>query len=284
MRFEVNERIRRIYVENGQYVEKGTKIAELSNFELKNRYLQSQVNFENARIELRDYLIGLGYEYADSANIPQSVMETAKLKSGFQRAKHELELTRFNYEASVLYAPASGTVANLNAKENTFPRNNQPFCTIMDMQVFEMVFPVMESELSVVRKGQEVKIVPYFNEKLNLTGKITAINPVVDENGLTEARAVIPDSRGLLYEGMNAKIFINQSIPGQLVIPKKAVTLRTEREVVFVYKDGLAKWVYVDTGMENNEYVTVKEKLEPGDSIIVSGNIHLAHDARVVLK
>jgi hypothetical protein len=46
----------------------------------------------------------------------------------------------------------------------------------------------------------------------------------------------------------------------------------------------LAKWSYVDTGLENEEFVEILKSNLPfqaGDLVIVSGHYTLAHDALV---
>jgi multidrug efflux pump subunit AcrA (membrane-fusion protein) len=53
--------------------------------------------------------------------------------------------------------------------------------------------------------------------------------------------------------------------------------------VVFTYESGLAKWNYVKTSFENSTQYVITEGLSPGDSVIVKGNLNLAHDAKVKL-
>jgi len=281
--FKANSKVKELRVKNGQHVKKGDTITILENYESKNQLLQSRVEFENARIKLMDELIALGYELADSADIPPSIFEAAKIKSGFLQAQNQLKLALYKYNESFITAPISGYIGNLKARENTYPKNNNLICTIMDMKAFEIVFPVMESELNEIKTGQEINVIPVYNEKMKIAGKVIEINPVIDENGLVEVRALINNPSSGLFEGMNVKVYIQVEKDNSLIIPKNAITLRTEKEVVFTYEKGLAKWNYVKTGHENSRFVTITEGLKAGDSVIVSGNVHLAHDAEVKL-
>lgn len=282
--FKVNSMVKDLRVRNGQHVQQGDTIAILENYESKNRLLQSRVSFENARIRLMDELISLGYELADSASIPPSMFQAAKIKSGYLQAHNELELASHTYNESFIIAPISGFIGNLSARENTYPKNNNLICTIMDMNAFEIIFPVMESELDEIQTGQLITVVPVYNQSLEIRGKVMEINPVVDVNGLVEARALINRPSSRLFEGMNMKVFLQVEKDNSLIVPKEAITLRTEKEVVFTFEKGLAKWNYVKTGLENSRFVTVTEGLKEGDSVIVSGNVHLAHDAEVILN
>jgi hypothetical protein len=92
-------------------------------------------------------------------------------------------------------------------------------------------------------------------------------------------------------DGMNVKVLIEKEIPGQLVVPKSAVLLRDNQEVLFrCTKDSIAFWTYIQTTGENTTSYSVIAhpdkwaKLEPGDTVIVSGNLNLAHESRIVVK
>ena len=234
-----------------------------------------------------DLLIGQGFSYEDSVKIPSNILETAKIKSGFKRSEYELSMALYNYNATILITPVSGTVANIFDKVNTYPSTSSTFCTILDLNAMEILFPVMENELHLLSMGQKIQMCPYFNEAQMVDGYITSINPVINENGLAEIRAKAKNNDNGLLEGMNMKVFIKKPVGECLVIPKKAITLRTERKVVFTYKKGFAKWNYIKIDYENSSQVSILEDedntLKIGDSIIVEGNVHLAHDSRVVI-
>jgi hypothetical protein len=70
----------------------------------------------------------------------------------------------------------------------------------------------------------------------------------------------------------------------QLVIPKEALVLRTNKKVVFTLKNERAQWVYVETGLENSGGYVVTAGLAAGDSVIYEGNINLAHESPVRVK
>ena len=78
-----------------------------------------------------------------------------------------------------------------------------------------------------------------------------------------------------------SKLSLRKKLPHKLVIPKQAVVLRSEKQVVFTYSAGKAKWVYVKTGLENISSFVVTEGLVAGDSVIYEGNLNLAHDSGV---
>lgn len=85
-------------------------------------------------------------------------------------------------------------------------------------------------------------------------------------------------------DGMNVRVRIRKTIPDQIVVPKSAVVLRSDRQVVFSYDgNGRAQWNYVTTGFENLDQYTITEGLTPGMEIITSGNVNLAHESPVTV-
>ena len=97
-------------------------------------------------------------------------------------------------------------------------------------------------------------------------------------------KAQVNNPQNRLYDGMNVKVQLQRSLGRQLVIPKEALVLRTNKKVVFTLKNGFAQWVYVETGLENSTGYVVTEGLAAGDSVIYEGNVNLAHEAPVKLK
>ncbi|GHV58946.1 cation transporter [Bacteroidia bacterium] len=283
LRFQTSEIIAAIHVKNGDRVAKGQKIAMLDPFKLQHALLQAKDNLERARLDLQDVLIGQGYSLGDSARIPQEVMQIAKVKSNYDQSANQYALAEYNLQQAVLYAPFDGVVANLFAKVHNLPDASQPFCTIIDNARPEIDFKVLESELPFLRTGDKIRVSPFSSGESSGEGLVTSINPAVDKNGMVMVKALVNNPQNRFYDGMNVKIQLQRSLGRQLVIPKEALVLRTNKKVVFTLKNGLAQWVYVETGAENSSGYVVTQGLVEGDSVIYEGNINLAHETPVRL-
>lgn len=279
---EATERIAHIYVKNGDHVSAGQKLAELDMFTLQNRLQQAETSLGQANLEMKDVLIGQGYNPDKMQSVPADVLKLAQVKSGYERAQQELELARYELKHASLTAPISGVVANLSTKSGNLP-TAEPLCRIINTGAMEVEFSILEMELALVKPGDGVDIVPYAVPDKLFQGSITEINPVVDENGMVKVMASVQQGNGL-FDGMNVRVNVKRDVPGMLVVPKSAVVLRSGRQVLFTLKDGMAQWKYVTTGLENmNEYTVTGDDLQEGDQVIVSGNVNLAHESRVTV-
>lgn len=285
LRFQTSsENIAGIYVKNGDRVKKGQKLAELDQFKLQNSLAQSKDNLERAKLELQDVLIGQGYSPNDTARVPAEVMRIAKVKSGYDQSLASYQLAEYNLKAATLYAPFDGVVANLSSKQDNLPASSEAFCSIIDNLRPEVIFTVLENELPLIKPGDKVLVLPFALPGYATEGHISEINPSIDKNGLVRVKALVQNKDNKLYDGMNVKVKVQRRLANQLIIPKEALVLRTNRKVVFTYKNGAANWVYVETGAENSTHYVVTEGLAAGDSVIYEGNLTLAHEARVKLR
>ena len=249
----------------------------------------SRLSLQKAELDLYDYLVGQGYSAGDTTSVPADLLAMAKMKSGYSAAKNDFARSSYEIAGTVLHAPFSGRVADIKQK----PFDQSPsgtFCTIVDDSVLEVDFSVMESEYSFLSVGLPVRIRPFADETKEYSGKVTAINPLVDEKGQISVTAQVRND-GSLIDGMNVRVIVERMIPGQLVVPRSAVVIRDNLDVLFTCTDdGKAHWTYVTILYSNGEsYVVEANKdrnaeLNEGDQVIVSGNLNLADNTDVLVK
>jgi RND family efflux transporter MFP subunit len=269
---------------NGAGVRKGDALASLDTYKLEEELRQAKTQLAKAELELKDALIGQGYDPENTARIPDDVMKLARLRSGYTEADDRVSSVSRQIAESTIRAPFDGTVANVSAKAFNRPDPSKPVCTVVggDMDV---EFKILEGELAVVKPGDKVVVTP-FSTAGAFNGRVAQINPVVDDDGLVTVTASVDGAAGL-YDGMNVRVSVRKSLGQQLVVPKSAVVLRSGKQVVFTLSDdgGKALWNYVHTGLENMGNYSITDGLEPGAKVIISNNINLAHEAPVkVLK
>lgn len=278
--FETEDIVESVEVKNGDHVAQGQVIAQLDKFKLHNAVEQAQNAFEQAKLDLQDVLIGQGYGNKSEAEIPADIMLLAKTRSGYSQSQAAYELALSNEANATLKAPFAGTIANLEVKRFNRVSPSDAVCTIIGSQGMEATFHVLENELPLVHRGDKVVIAPYADVSAIHEGTVTEINPMVDANGMVQVKAQVRGS-DRLFSGMNIKVSVRRQMPGQLVVPKSAVVLRQGRQVVFTLQGDQAIWNYVQTGLENADTYTILEGLKEGDEIIVTGNVNLAHEAKV---
>lgn len=277
--FQTPGLISAIYVRNGRHVAKGQKIATLDSYKLQNQLAKDKNALESARLEMQDVIIGQGYDPQYPEKVPSDVMELARLRSGMNQAELAVKATQREIEEATIVAPISGTIANLTTKPHNMSSASEPICRIINEGNMDVEFSVLESELPMINIGDAVSVTPFSGGDAR-QGKVTEINPMVDENGMVKIWASVSGGNGLM-DGMNVRVSVRRAVDKALVVPKSAVVLRSGRQVVFTLDGDKAIWNYVTTGLENlNEY-TITEGLKPGMKVITTGNLNLAHETPV---
>ena len=286
VQFNAQGRVAQINVRDGQAVQKGQVLASLDKEQPRRQLEQARLAYDKAEIQLADRLLNYGYTLADTASIPADQKRLIYINSGFIDAQMALENAERTYRECDLRAPFSGKVASLKGRVH---EQGGQLCTLIDDSRYLVRFNVLETEYKFVRTGQEVLVSPFVNSDVVLKGSILSINPSVDQNGQIAVTAQVPGSKELI-DGMNVRITVQNSVPDQLVVPKTAVVIRDNLEVLFRYKDGRSEWTYVNVLMSNTtEHVVEANKdrgaeLNVGDLIIVTGNLNLGDDAPVVIE
>jgi RND family efflux transporter MFP subunit len=280
--------IQEIFVMNGETVKAGTLIAKLDDSDKHLALESARIAMDKARLDLYDKLVGQGYQARDTSAVPRDVLAMAKMRSGYTEAENSYRKAKREYSQTRLVAPFAGRVADITVKrfDNT---PSGAFCTLINDSAFDVDFNILESEYQFIAKGLPVKVVPFSSDKKPLTGIVTTINPSIDKNGQIAVRASIRND-GTLLDGMNVKVIVEKSVDKCLMVPKSAVVVRDNLDVLFRYREGKAEWVYVHLLMSNSESYAVEANadrgavLNAGDSVIVSGNLNLADGSDVILK
>ena len=277
--FKVNGIIKEIYIQNGKKVNAGDLLAVIDDFEYKTRLTQAQQGLEKAEINFKDDLLS-NFSTIDTTGLSHAKIKISRIRSGLNDAITSLSVAEYNFNNTRIYTPLTGVVANLDAMQWNPSQNYKNLCTVIFDEIMEVEFPVIESEYSFISKGMPVGIIPFINDSTLISGRITQINPLVDENGMVKVRAEFQNN-GRLIDGMNVKIVIKKPVPLRLVVPKEALVIRQGKDVIFVRQDSLAIWKYVTVEFENSASLSIKEGLTTGDLVIISGNINLAHETTV---
>jgi Cu(I)/Ag(I) efflux system membrane fusion protein len=171
-------------------------------------------------------------------------------------------------------APISGVVAELGAREGMTVMSGAPLFRINGLGSVWVNAEVRESQASEVRVGNRVEArTPAFPDKV-FKGRVSAILPEVNAATRTlKARVEIANPGAELKPGMFATVnFTPAARKEALLVPTEAVIQTGKRSVVIVAQgDGKFAQVEVVTGVESNGQTEIRNGLEAGQQVVVSG-------------
>ncbi|MEM1328705.1 MAG: efflux RND transporter periplasmic adaptor subunit [Bacteroidota bacterium] len=284
LKLEMSGKIVQLPIQVGSRIQKGSLIAQLDDQAQQLQLTQANIQLEETNVNKADLLIANGGRAFEDTSVTAEKLQLVNTLSGYDKAQHNIKQAKYELSKTKLYAPFSGIVADIEVKQHQQVNAGETVCTLLNPSSFEVEFTLLEEQALTIQKGQTVKIKPLSSQN-ELSGRITAINPIVSEQGLVSIYARINSTRATLFEGMNVNVIIQEQITDQIIIPKSAVVLRSEKPVVFTYsaEEQLAKWNYVTIAHENDEFVAISEGLEKDMLVIDEGNLNLDHDARVAI-
>lgn len=200
--------------------------------------------------------------------------------NAYQRAKFELENTK-------VYAPIAGVVNNLTIQQGHQVGGGEVL-RILDISKVRVVIGVLEPDVTDLEKGRKAKVMlsAAFPDEV-FEGVVETISAVI-ENKTCEVVILVSNPGRKIKPGMFAMAEIDAvTYPDRLLVPAESVVDRQGRPTIFVVKEGMARWNYVNIGLRNNEYVeilsTEQDILRPGDMVITSGHLNIAHDVPVTV-
>jgi membrane fusion protein, multidrug efflux system len=239
----------------------------------------SQADLEKAEAALELALIEAGRK-------KDEVQAAAK---GLTQAEVDVKIARLNLEKTRIRAPFAGIITDvkISPKERIDP--GRELFTLVDISRIKVKAKVLESEVGKVVAGREVDLRFSAFPGRSFRGRIEAVSPVINAEDKTCGVYVAMDNPAEeIKPGMHAEVeFPTEIYAGRLLVPQQAILVRGGRKLVFAVEGDIAKWRYIEVGLENERFAEVLPGKEPGwgvqagDTVIVEGHITLAHDTKV---
>ena len=202
---------------------------------------------------------------------------------GLTQAEIEVAIARMEIDKTKVRAPFEGVVTGVKASIGESISPGQGLFTLVDIREIRVEARVLESEIGRIKAGREADLRFAAYPGRVFRGKVRAVSPVVDpETKTCGAHIVLDNPFGEIKPGMHAEVEITAEVfRDRILVPQEAVLVRGGRKLVFVVGDGLAKWRYIEPGLENELFLEVLDGVKEGDEIIIDGHLTLAHDAEV---
>lgn len=266
-----------VHAINGRSINKGKLILVVANEKEKLALRKSEIQLQERKSEFESLLMGYSSE-----NLTDTLRNSLRYSSGLAAAELSYLEANLTYQSTFIRAPISGLVSNLDINKGKQIKSGEPICFIYDHRNMQVSCEVTGTQALKLKKGLKVKI--EFDSETQVRGYIDQVNPITDEEtGLVTVIVRMNDLPDPAIHGMSVKVRIEVPQQEALLVPSKAVVDRSGRNVVFVMEKDQAIWRYVEIGRSNDEMTEILSGLEPGDIVIVSNNVQLGHEAKVVV-
>ncbi len=254
--------------------------------EAKDAYEKARQQFREGKISQEEYeQASKNYEIVliESGKMKEEVLAAAKNLTQNEIAVKEAQLT---IAKTRIRAPFSGIVFNIQVSPQEHVSAGTELFTLVNIDRIHVQARVLESEIGKMRVGREVDLKFSAYPGKVFKGRVKAISPIVDPDDRTCRVTIdVANPEEEIKPGMHAEVEIAAEIyEDRLLIPQDAVLVRMGRKLAFVVEEGIAKWRYIEVGLENEDYAEVLDGIKEGETVIIEGHFTLAHDAKVRIE
>ena len=202
---------------------------------------------------------------------------------GVEGAQVAIESAEYQLDMYTLKAPISGVIEAVNVKEHDFASPNTPAYIISNKEAMTVTFYVSEGVRNTFQTGQKVTV--DRNGKL-FDGVITEIGSMVDQNtGLFVVKVSVGRPDESMLTGCSVKISADTySQDNVLLIPYDAVYYDNGQPYVYVAVDGVVARRDIETGIFDEQTMTVVSGLTTEDQLITSWSANLREGAEVSIQ
>ena len=290
---EVEGPVTEIYVKEGDFVRQGQVLARIDPQRYAFELERARATLEQAEAQFAE--LTLFDEEIEDEELRAERRRMARAKSGLSGAEVGVREAELNVQRATVRAPFSGAVANLAIVPGQRVQQRDSIVEIVDISRIKIEVQALETEVPYLEEGRTARVTLSAFPDTVLTGQVASINPVVDPRTRTaRVTLVLANPDGAVKPGMYARVRIAARLyANRTMVPREAILERDNRTLVFVFEpeapnssQGLAKWTYVSTGLENEDFAEIvpgegTTMLEPGQLVLTEGHYTLIHDARV---
>lgn len=275
---EVAGLITGIYFREGATVGKGTTLFKLNDADLQAqlRKLRVQANIATQNENRSSELLKIG-------GISRQDYENTQLQVSNTSA--DIAVTQAQIAKTVVRAPFSGKVGLRMVSVGAYVTPASVMTTISQVGQMKIDFTVPEKYIPQIKNGQVVTFTIAGNNA-KYAARVSATESNVTENTRAlQVRAIVQGSTTSLTPGTFAKVQLSfDPDPNAIVVPTQAVVPQARGKKVYVYNNGVAKFVDVTTGIRDSVNVQITSGLKAGDTVLLTGLLSLRPDGKVALS
>lgn len=297
---QVSGQLKSLKVEIGDSVKQGQLIAEIDSASIETQIeiaeaelanLQAQMIDKQAQVVLSSANLTRQRALVASNGAAQSALDEAvaalataeanvdALKAQIRKQQATLKDARISLGYTKIYAPMTGTIVEIAAKEGQTLNANQTAPTIVtigDLSTMTVEAEVSEADVGKLKVGMKAYFTLLGQPGKRYPGTLRQIKPTPStENNVVLYYALfdVPNPEGNLMMNMTAQVFFVQSAAENvLTLPAAAVRFGadgTSGEVTVVTASGAQETRAVETGVRNRVRVEISKGLDEKDAVVV---------------
>ena len=274
-----------ITFDSGRMVREGEILVQLDSRQERAQLAAAEAQRDLTRLNL-DRMRGLRQE----GIISQSDDDRAAAES--KQAEARVGEIRATIERKIIRAPFGGLLGIRQVNRGQYLQGGSPVVPLQSLDPIYVNFALPQQAVSQLRTGGKVQISLQGVSNAEFTGRITAVDSVVDEaTRNVQVQATLSNPEGKLRPGMfvEAQVVLGAQQP-IVALPASAINYAPYGDSVFVVgpvegaggvKYEGVRQQFVKLGGTRGDQVAVLSGVNPGESVVTSGVFKLRNGAAV---
>ncbi len=280
IRSEIAGKITGIHFKEGDNVKKGQLLVQVNDDELQ------------AQRQKLEYTIKLN-------ETQESRQKKLLEKEAISQQEYDIILTQLNTIRSdvqqlkaqiakyAIRSPFDGVIGLRYVSEGSYISPTTLMASMQDIDPVKVEFTVSERYGDKVKRGD--KILFTINgeaQDKQYEGNVYAVEPKIDlATRSVKVRALCSNPNHKLIPGAFARVQLSLGIINDAVmVPTEALVPTVKGQTVFLYKNGLARSLPVQTGIRTEREVQITKGAQANDSLIVTGLLQIKDSSQVKVK
>lgn len=281
---EVEGRVARVFVEEGDRVRAGDPLVELDTRDLELQLKEARAALREAEARHRmardqrrrtEALFQKGL--ATEKQYRDDVSQEEALAQEVLRLRARIALLEFRMDRSRIQAPFGGVVVRRLTEVGQWLPRGGGVVELIDLDPVRVRVPVPETHIAGLRPGRPVTLTLDALPGRRFQGTLQVIVAQADPDTRTfPVWITVPNPDFQIQAGMTARVELPLGrIQKAWLVPKDALVLQGTRALVYTVRDGKAVPIPVETGRWVGDRVVVRGPVKAGMLVVVRGNERL---------
>ena len=278
----------RILFESGRAVREGEVLVELDTRQEKAQLAAAEAQRDLAQLNFK--------------RMENLVEDGAIARADYDRAAAEQKQTearageiRATIARKVIHAPFSGMLGIRQVHLGQYLSAGDPVVPLQSLDPIYVNFGVPQQEAGQLKAGRRVRLSADTLKDVMLTGRVTAVDSVVDATTRNvTVQATFANPNGLLRPGMFVQVEATAGNNRSLIaLPASAISYAPYGDSVFVVSDMKdpagkpyrgVRQQFVKLGAARGDLIAVTSGVKPGEEVVTSGVFKLRNGAAVMIN
>lgn len=294
IRPQVNGPITELFVEEGEWVKKGTPLLAIDSTpyaikvqETESLLAMERIGHEAVQKKLNRYEMLSKKDLLSKTEWEDLEAQEAKARASIKLHEARLKTAQYDLEHCLLSSPIEGRIGKIKLYTGQLVSSSQPapLLEIAKLDPLIVEFMLTEKEFPQISKGnKDIELETFCSAGEKRKAAITFFDNHFDpKSGLLVVHGRVENPKNDLRPGQSVRIQLPVSVlPNRVLIPRKAVRYNQQGPYVYVIQPDFRVAIrQVELGNEHEDSQIILNGIEGDENIVIEGHLRLSPGAKV---